>query len=66
MKEWTSREYIEFYVEQLKRNPKVFNQQNTFISSQIKASQQLFKRMFKDDDFNTQARNYLKSIKILE
>ena len=66
MKEMTDLDYIELYAKKLNENPKIFNQQKMLIDSQITASQQFFKNAFKNGDFKTQARKYLKSVKLIE
>ena len=53
-------DYIDFYAEQLKKDNKFFTECNNFIESQLKASSSLFKNMFKDEDFKSKAREYLK------
>ncbi len=56
----TDLDYIELYAENLKTNPKLFEQQKILINSQIKSSKSFFKNRFKGKDFKTEARKYLK------
>jgi len=61
----TDIEYIEYYAKRLKNNSKYFKQQKEFIESQMKISSSLFLRRFSKEDFNANAREYLKNIGML-
>jgi hypothetical protein len=56
----TDLDYVEIYAENLRDNPKLFNQQKVFIESQMKSSRSFFQNLFKGKDFKTEARKYLK------
>lgn len=57
-------DYVIFYSTQLKNNASLFKQYKVFIESQIHASQQIFSS-FKEKDFKSNARKYLKKRGIL-
>lgn len=58
-------DYVEFYAERLKIDNRLFKQQKLLIDSQIIASRSLFRNKFKEKDFKTEARRYLKDLKII-
>mgnify|MGYP001587877105 FL=1 len=58
-------DYLELYAEELKNNPKLFEQQKMLIESQIISSHSIFKKMFGDKNFKEKARRYLKDIGVL-
>lgn len=57
----TDLDYVELYAENLKTNPKLFEQQKMLINSQIKSSKSFFQNLFKGKDFKTEARKYLRA-----
>ncbi|MEK6823546.1 MAG: hypothetical protein AABY06_00785 [Nanoarchaeota archaeon] len=57
----TDLDYVKLYAENLKINPKLFEQQKMLINSQIKSSKSFFQNLFKGKDFKTEARKYLKA-----
>jgi hypothetical protein len=57
----TDMDYVEIYAKNLKANPELFKQQKMLINSQIKSSKSFFQNCFKDKDFKTEARIYLKN-----
>ncbi len=58
-------DYIRFYADKIKENPKYFAQQKMIIESQMKASSSLFRNMFKGKDFKVEARKYLRKIGLI-
>lgn len=61
----TDLDYVKLYAENLKTNPKLFEQQKMLINSQIKSSKSFFQNLFKGKDFKTEARKYLKARRII-
>ena len=55
-------DYVEFYAEKLKENPKFFIQHRSIINSQIKGSISLFEYLGKGEIFKKNARKYLEGI----
>lgn len=58
----TDLDYVEFYAENLKINPKFFRQQKDLIESQMTSSSVLAKKRFSKDDFKLKVRAHLKEI----
>ncbi len=59
-------DYVEWYALELKKNPELFKQQKMLVESQYKASRSLFRNMFKGEDYNQKAREYLRGIGLLK
>jgi hypothetical protein len=59
-------DYVEMYALNIKDNPELFKQQKKLIESQMHSSSTLFRNMFKDTDFKTGARIYLRKIGLLK
>lgn len=57
-------DYVVLYANQLKSNPKLFEQQKKLIESQFNASSSLFKNAF-GKNFKENARLYLKARKLI-
>ncbi|MBI2142356.1 hypothetical protein HYU15_02620 [Candidatus Woesearchaeota archaeon] len=57
-------DYVEFYAEKLKNDNRHFAQQKLLIDSQLKASSELFGKMF-SGNFKVKARSYLRNIGLL-
>lgn len=58
-------DYVKLYANKLKENNALFKQQKKLIESQLKSSSDLFKRMFGLDNFEINARKYLKGRKLI-
>jgi hypothetical protein len=56
----TDLDYVEVYAENLRTNPKLFEQQKMLINNQLESSINFFQNRFKGKDFKTEARKYLK------
>jgi len=56
----TDLDYVEFYAEELKKNPEIFKQQKELIESQLKSNSDLTKKRFSKKNFKSQVRDYLK------
>lgn len=61
----TDLDYVEYYAEKLKQDNKFFVQHKLLIDSQILASRSIFRNKFKGQDFKTEARKYLRELKII-
>ena len=61
----TDLDYVKLYAENLRENPKLFEQQKMLINSQIKANRSLFKNFGKKNEFKLNARKYLKDLGVL-
>jgi len=59
-------DYVKLYAKKLKKDNSLFDQQKTFIESQLKGSSSLFKNMFGTENFKANARIYLKRIGLLK
>ncbi len=59
-------DYIILYSERLKKDNSLFKQQKMIIESQMKASSSLFRKMFRDKNFRTEARKYLRAVTIIK
>lgn len=62
----TDLDYIKFYAEELRKNPKFFIQQKQLIESQIQSNHQLSKKRFGIKNFKENARKYLKKIGLIK
>jgi hypothetical protein len=62
----TDLDYVELYAENLKENPKLFEQHKMLIDSQIRASKSLFSNFGKGQEFKLNARKYLRGVGLLE
>ena len=62
----TDLEYVEFYSSRIKEDSSLFEQQRSFINSQIKISKELFLKIFgKGKFFKKNARKYLREREII-
>ena len=59
-------DYVEFYAEKLKNDNRFFSQQKMLIESQMRASSSLFRKMFGKNNFESNARQYLRKVGLLE
>lgn len=67
LKIMTNRDYVRLYANKMKNDNKYFKQHKMLIESQLKASSSLFKNSFGvGEDFKTNARKYLKEIKMIK
>ncbi len=63
----TDMDYVEFYAEQLTKDPKLFEQHRMLIESQMKSSEENFRNWFgTGEEFKLNARKYLRAIGILK
>jgi len=62
----TDLDYVEFYAAKLREDSSLFKQQKMLIESQLRSSSDLFKKKFGLNDFEKQARIYLKKIGLIE
>ena len=62
----TDEDYIILYSENLKENPKLFEQQKSMINSQLRSSQSFFNNLFGKKGFKEKARKYLRQRKLLK
>lgn len=54
-------DYVTYYAERLREDNSIFKQQKMLIESQMKASQELFRKMFgTGEEFKRNARKYLR------
>jgi len=63
--QFEEEDYVIFYANELRKNPKYFKQQKMLIDSQIKSSKELFQKTFGIKNFNENARIYLRKLGIL-
>jgi len=62
----TDLDYVELYAEELKKNPKFFEQQQKLIDGQLIASSELTKKRFSKENFKAQIRNHLRKIQLID
>jgi len=62
----TDLDYVIFYAEELKENPKFFAQQKELIDSQLTASSELTKKRFSKKDFKNNVRKHLREIGLIK
>ena len=66
MKLMNDLDYVKLYSKKMKTDNRLFNQQKKLIEAQLNASSSLFKKMFNNKNFKSNARSYLKNIGLLE
>ena len=66
MKLMNDLDYVRLYSKKIKTNNSLFDQKKKLIESQLNASSSLFKKMFRNKNFKSDARKYLKSVGLLD
>lgn len=66
MKLMNDLDYVKLYSKKMKTDNSLFNQQKKLIEAQLNASASLFKKMFSNKNFKSNARKYLKNIGLLK
>lgn len=61
----TDMDYVELYAEKLLAEPLLFEQQKMLINSQLKSSKETFKKMFSSNNYEVDARAYLRAIGLI-
>lgn len=59
-------DYVELFAKKMKEDNSLFKEQKRLIESQMKANRSLIRNMFSENDFESEARLYLKRLGIIK